>query len=289
MSNGVNRNLAMYSRFNKDLFEFLRRRPDVDLEALDHATEEREYPLDKARDNKKIHDRSGDRIFVMSATGYAYIRFNSISKPKYLIRAGGYFSYPFKKLFLTNSVQPGKKISIIIGYEAFIEFASPYSTIKMLNAAGIEVDPATREKQDSLLGQLDRKGSELLTALTDSSMKEETDKILSPGQEYEFLALTGLYCVEEFFVRSPSTLFSVLVSINGAKILDETYTALSNFTSHIRDITAFAEVDDDGVLTGNYVAILKNLNCDTHISLRIKNNAGSNITLDKLFCKYKKA
>jgi len=156
MSIGVNRNLAFYSRFNKDLLEFLRRRPDVDLEALDHATEEREYPLNKARDNKIIHDRSGDRIFVMSATGYAYIRFNSPSKPKYLIRAGGYFSYPFKKLFLTNSVQPGKKISIIIGYEAFIEFASPYSTIKMLNAANIEINPATKENQDSILSEVQK-------------------------------------------------------------------------------------------------------------------------------------
>jgi len=156
MPNGIGRNLAFYSKFNKDLLEFLRRRPDVDLESLDHATEEKLYPLDKPRDNKLIHSRSGDRIFVMSATGYGYIRFNSISKPKYLIRAGGYISYPFKKIFLTNEAQPGKQISIIIGYEAFIEFASPYSTIKMLNAANIEISPATEDKQDTILTEVQK-------------------------------------------------------------------------------------------------------------------------------------
>ncbi|MBA7491384.1 hypothetical protein ES702_01929 [subsurface metagenome] len=154
--NQISPYLGFVSRFNKDLLEFLRRRPDVDLEALDHATEERTYPLDKARDNQVIHNRSGDRIFVMSATGYAYIRFNSISKPKYLIRAGGRISHPFKKIFLTNEAQPGKKISIIIGYEAFIEFASPYSTIKMLNTVGIEISPATEDKQDTILTEVQK-------------------------------------------------------------------------------------------------------------------------------------
>jgi len=122
--------------------------------------------------------------------------------------------------------------------------------------------------------------------LTPTKIKEETDKTLSTGQEYEFVALTGLYLVSQFFIRSPSNNFSVIVSINGANILDNTYTEFLDFSYNIEDIAAFAEVDEDGIPTGKYVVILKNLNCDNHISIRIRNNSGGNITFDKIFCKY---
>lgn len=155
MPNGVSPYLGFVAKFNKDLLEFLRRRPGIDLEALDHATEEKAYPLDKARDNKLIHNRSGDRIFIMAATGFADVRFNRIDGPIRHLRMG-FIAHPFKKIYLTNEAQPGKFVSIIIAYEAFIEFASPYTTIKLLTAAGIEINPATREKQDSILTEVQK-------------------------------------------------------------------------------------------------------------------------------------
>lgn len=141
------------TKFNRDLLEFLKNRPDIDLEALDHATPETPYDLSKARSDELIHDRSGDRIFIMSMTGIAYVRTRP-GGPKYKLRLG-FMSFPFKKLFLSNTAQPGKQVSIIIGYEAFIEFASAHYVMKMLNVADLEINPATLEKQDSIIAKLD--------------------------------------------------------------------------------------------------------------------------------------
>ncbi|GAJ22848.1 unnamed protein product, partial [marine sediment metagenome] len=58
----------------RELAYYLKMNPNVDLEDIDHATPEMPFDLGTARDNKKIHDRSGDGIFVTVLTGVAYIR-----------------------------------------------------------------------------------------------------------------------------------------------------------------------------------------------------------------------
>lgn len=124
----------LITRFTRDLLEFFKRRPDVDLESLDYATPETDYPLDRARDNELIHNRSGDRIFVFSASGIAYVR-TKIGGAKYKLRLGS-MTLPFKKLYLSNTAQPGKTVAFNIGYGAFVDFAS-------------------LEKQDEIISKLD--------------------------------------------------------------------------------------------------------------------------------------
>ena len=271
--------------FNKLILEFLKSRPDIDLESLDHATPETNYPLDSARDNILIHDRSGDRIFITTATGVAYIR-TRIGGAKYRLRVGS-ISLPFKKLYLTNSAQAGKRVSIIIGYEAFIDFAASHSLMKILNVADLEVNPATQEKQDSLIGRLDLKQSESASAIRDTKIVDVTNKAVSAGQEYEFVAVTGIGTIIDAFVLSPSVSFSVILTINGIDILDRTYAEYLTISDNLSGIAAFPERDGDGVLTGKYLVCLKNVNFKNHISIKVKNNAAGQITFNNLFCKYK--
>lgn len=273
------------TKFNRDLLEFLKHRPDIDLESLDHATEEIPYPLDQARDNQVIHNRSGDRIFITSATGLAYIR-TRIGGAKYKLRVGA-ISLPFKKLFLTNTAQAGKRVSIIIGYEAFIDFAASHSLMKVLNVADLEINPASEEKQDSLIARQDLKPSELESAIRDTKIIDVTDKAVSAGQEYEFVAITGVGTIIDVFVLSPSVSFSVILTINGIDILDRTYTQYLAISDSIKDIAAFPERDGDGVLTGKYLVCLKNVHFKNHISIKVKNNSGASVTFNNLFCKYK--
>ena len=276
---------GFYTRFTRNMLEFLKHRPDIDLESLDHATEETTYPLDQAHNDIQIHNRSGSHIFIIEATGIAYVRTRK-GGAKYQLRVGS-ISFPFKELYLTNTAQAGKHVSIIIGYEAFIEFTSAHDVMKILNVSDVQVNPATQEKQDSLIGRLDLKPSELESAIRDTKIIDVTDKPVSAGVEYEFVAVTGIGIVIDAFVLSPSTSFSVILTINGIDILDKTYVQYLAISDSIKDIAAFPERDSDGGLTGKYLVCLKNVHFKNHISIKVKNNSGGSITFNNLFCKYK--
>lgn len=164
-------NPELTTRFFRQLQFYLKHRPDVDLESLEHATGELPFDLSVARDNKLIHSTSGDRIFIVSLTGVAYIR-TKLKGNKYKLRVGS-ISLPFKKLFLTNTAQAGKKLIMIIGYEAFIDFAVSYLAVKILNVADAEINPSTEEKQDTTIAQLDIKLSALRDAITDKTTPKD--------------------------------------------------------------------------------------------------------------------
>ena len=114
----------LITRFAKDLVYYLKSRPDVDLESIDHATPEMDFDLGTARVDKEIHNRSGDKIFIPELTGVAYIR-TRLRGAKYKLRVGS-ISLPFEKLYLTNTAQAGKSLNLIVGYGAFVDFAVSY-------------------------------------------------------------------------------------------------------------------------------------------------------------------
>lgn len=149
MPNGTS---PLMTRLVQDLLALLKLRPDIDLESLDHATPEMDFDLGTVRDNVPIHDRSGDRIFITTLTGVAYIRVRSTGA-KYKLRVGS-ISLPFKKLYLTNTAQAGKKLTLIVGYEAFVDFTVGLAT-------------STSERQDEIISKLD--GLNTPISLSDSS------------------------------------------------------------------------------------------------------------------------
>lgn len=172
----VSNRQELITQFAQELISYLRNRPGVDLEAISHSTPEMSFDLGKARKNQIIHNRAGDRIFVTNVTGVAYIRYNSPTASKYRLRLGPY-STPFQKLYLENEAQADKNVSIIIGYGAFVDFASAYLNMKLLKADDTEVNPASEEKQDSILAQLDNKISTLANQDTLALIKAKTNNL----------------------------------------------------------------------------------------------------------------
>lgn len=110
----------LITRFARELAYYLKVNPNVDLENVDHTTPEMDFDLGTAHNNKKIHDRSGDKIFITALTGVAYIQ-TRLRGAKYKLRPGK-ISLPFKELFLTNTAQAGKTLSLVVGYGAFVDF-----------------------------------------------------------------------------------------------------------------------------------------------------------------------
>jgi len=162
-----------------------------------------------------------------------------------------------------------------------------YLAVKILNVADAEINPANEEKQDSLIARIDLKPSELGSAVRDTKIIDETDKVVSAGDTYEFVAVTGVGTVINAFFLSPSTSFSVILTINGIDLLDRTYAQYLTISDNLPGIAAFPERDSDGVLTGKYLVCLKDIHFKNHISIKVKNNSGGNITFSNLFCKYK--
>lgn len=85
------------------------------------ATPEMNFDLGKARTNTVIDNKGGEVIFVVGCTGTAKFRFDGVSNPTYLIRAG-IMTVPFEKLYLTNTAQAGETLSMIIGQDPSVNF-----------------------------------------------------------------------------------------------------------------------------------------------------------------------
>lgn len=114
-----------------------------------------------------------------------------------------------------------------------------------------------------------------------------TNQAVSAGQSLEFVSLEGLGYIKECLVVSPSTGFSVIVTVDGSQILNRTYTEYTDITQIVSDISAFEERDTDGNPLGKYVVHLANINFKNSLSLSVKNDSGGSITFQNLFCKYK--
>jgi len=108
------------------------------------ATPEQEFDLGTARTNLVIDDRGGQIIFITQCTGTAYFRFDGVAKPTYTAKVG-VMTVPFEKLYLTNTAQAGKKLTMIIGQDPSVSFVT---------------DPVTGELQ-SMLAELQTSVAEL--------------------------------------------------------------------------------------------------------------------------------
>lgn len=150
---GITAAMGFMTEFNKRLLGFLLARPGVPLESLKHSSDEIVIDLGRARTNEKIWDRSGDRIFILSCTGTAHIRFNRIESSLYKLRIGRMIQ-PFQTLYLTNTAQAGKELKFIIGYEAYVDFQAAYNVMKILDTADAEINPATTENITTLMQTL---------------------------------------------------------------------------------------------------------------------------------------
>jgi len=274
MLNGQTLEQRVVTKFAQELLTFLKQRPGVSLESLSHSTPEMSFDLGKARKNQLIHNRAGDRIFVTNLTGVAYIRFNSTTASKYRLRIGS-ISTPFQKLYLVNEAQAGKSVSIIIGYGAFVDFASAYLTTKLLKPDDTEVSPASEEKQDSMIGQLDIKMTQLRDALMNSAapkdLKDLYDKLSSMQGQLDnktstlareeggnLLAVKNSAAKLDIFI---SELRDAIIGVVGPKTLLDVVNALEELAAKIEiQGTAFNQQTAVNVGTSATLILAENAN-----------------------------
>lgn len=98
------------------------------------ATPEEEFDLGTARNNVVIDNIGGQVIFITKCTGTAKFRFDGVEKPTYTVKVG-VMPVPFEKLYLTNTAQAGKKLTLIITQDPSVSFIT---------------DPVTGELQSML-------------------------------------------------------------------------------------------------------------------------------------------
>ncbi|MBA7491907.1 hypothetical protein ES702_02455 [subsurface metagenome] len=114
-----------------------------------------------------------------------------------------------------------------------------------------------------------------------------TDVLVEAGKTHEFLSHGYPGYLDECLVVSPSTDFSVVVTIDDKEFFNKTYAEYCNITQVLRCISAFEERDEDGNPLGNYIVHIKNLAFKESIVISVRNNGGSPVTFHNLLAKYK--
>lgn len=112
------------------------------------------------------------------------------------------------------------------------------------------------------------------------------DEALGAGEWFTVLDSTGRGEVEEFQVRSPSTDFKLSIAVDGETVLEKTYDELRLIQQNSPSISAFAERDEEGELTGYYVVSIRDIPYYSSLQLKVQNTGGSSVTFSQLFVKY---
>ena len=113
------------------------------------------------------------------------------------------------------------------------------------------------------------------------------NRTVPPNEWLTILEHTGIGRIDEFFIRSPETSFTVQVSVDGAVVLEKTYDELREIQQNSRDVSAFAELDENGDPTGYYIVSIRNIPYYSSVSVKLQNVGAASITLPNIFVKYR--
>ena len=91
---------------------------------------------------------------------------------------------------------------------------------------------------------------------------------------------------EQFHVRSPNTDFRVLIAVDWVSVFSKTYDEIRQISQNSPELSAFAELDENGDATGYYVASLRNIPYYDSILVRVQNTGLVPVTFSQLFAKY---
>ncbi len=92
--------------------------------------------------------------------------------------------------------------------------------------------------------------------------------------------------LEQFHVRSPNTDFRISITVDGVSVFEKTYSEIRQISQSSPEISAFAELDENGNPTGYYVASLRNIPYQSSILVRVQNTGLAPVTFSQLFAKY---
>ena len=92
--------------------------------------------------------------------------------------------------------------------------------------------------------------------------------------------------LEQIHVRSPNTDFRVSIAVDGVSVFNKTYDEIRQISQNSPEISAFAELDEDGDPTGYYVASSRNIPYQSSIQVGVQNTGLVPVTFSQLFAKY---
>lgn len=103
---------------------------------------------------------------------------------------------------------------------------------------------------------------------------------IDAGGYFDAISVSGSGVLNELMVLSPNTSFKVDVDVDGSTILFKTYDELNALTQSLRYVSAFAELDENGDPTGNYLVHLEGISFLESLLVRIYNTGGVSTTFN---------
>lgn len=92
--------------------------------------------------------------------------------------------------------------------------------------------------------------------------------------------------LEQFHVRCPNSDLKISITVDGISVFEKSYSEIRQISQSSPEISAFAELNEDGDLTGYYIASLRNIPYQSSILVRVQNTGLVVVTFSQLFAKY---
>ena len=109
---------------------------------------------------------------------------------------------------------------------------------------------------------------------------------VAAGEWLTVLEESGAGQLEQFHVRSPNTDFRISIAVDGVSVFSKTYDEIRQISQSSPEISAFAELDENGDATGYYVASIRDIPYYDSILVRVQNTGAAPVTFSQLFVKY---
>ncbi len=111
--------------------------------------------------------------------------------------------------------------------------------------------------------------------------------VVGAGEWLTVLEGFGSGQLEQFHVRSPNTDFRISIIVDGVSIFEKTYSEIRQISQSSPEISAFAELDENGDAMGYYVASVRDIPYRSSIWVRVQNTGLVPVTFSQLFAKYR--
>jgi hypothetical protein len=112
-------------------------------------------------------------------------------------------------------------------------------------------------------------------------------RVVEAGQWLTVLEEAGSGQLDQFHVRSPNSDFRISITVDGVSVFNKTYAEIRQVSQNSPELSAFAELDEDGDPTGYYVASIRDIPYRSSILIRVQNTGLAPVTFSRLFAKYK--
>ncbi|MBA7628603.1 hypothetical protein ES703_36098 [subsurface metagenome] len=106
-----------------------------------------------------------------------------------------------------------------------------------------------------------------------------------PARTLTILDNLGAGQLEQFHVRAPNTNFRIIIAVD-MRYFVKTYDEIREIQQNSPELSAFAELNEDGDPTGHYIASIRDIPYKNSIWVRVQNTGSAPVTFSQLFVKY---